>query len=218
MAEDSDLEKTEPASPRRLEKAREEGDVPRSRELATCTILLAAGAGFWIPATAWSRLDQHAGFGAVVRPRASLRFRSSAGTLPGPDRRSLIALGPLLLLLVVVALAPPLLIGGWLFSPRRCSPNSASMNPMNGLEQHGLRPRWWSWSRQSASVLVGVVAWLVMCQPDRGSCWPCTSRSRPALAHLAALLVMLSIAIVAGAGADRRASTCRTSCGATPRS
>jgi len=36
MAEDSDLEKTEQASDRRLEKAREQGDVPRSRELATC--------------------------------------------------------------------------------------------------------------------------------------------------------------------------------------
>ena len=48
MAEDSDLERTEPASERRLEQAREEGDVPRSRELATCTVLLAAGIGFWI--------------------------------------------------------------------------------------------------------------------------------------------------------------------------
>ena len=47
MAEGSDLEKTEPASPRRLEQAREEGDVPRSRELATCTVLLAAGCGIW---------------------------------------------------------------------------------------------------------------------------------------------------------------------------
>jgi len=42
MAEDSDLERTEPASLKRLEQAREEGDVPRSRELPTCTILLAA--------------------------------------------------------------------------------------------------------------------------------------------------------------------------------
>jgi hypothetical protein len=37
MAEESDLEKTEPASPRRLEKAREEGNVARSRELVTCS-------------------------------------------------------------------------------------------------------------------------------------------------------------------------------------
>jgi flagellar biosynthetic protein FlhB len=35
MAEESDLEKTEPASARRLEQAREEGQVPRSREIGT---------------------------------------------------------------------------------------------------------------------------------------------------------------------------------------
>ena len=32
MAEDSDLERTEPASPKRLEQAREEGDVPRGTD------------------------------------------------------------------------------------------------------------------------------------------------------------------------------------------
>jgi flagellar biosynthetic protein FlhB len=47
LAEESDLEKTESASPRKLEQAREHGDVPRSRELATCTLLLGAGAAFW---------------------------------------------------------------------------------------------------------------------------------------------------------------------------
>ena len=48
MAEDSEAEKTEPASQRRLEQAREEGDVPRSREVATFTVLMAAGAGLWM--------------------------------------------------------------------------------------------------------------------------------------------------------------------------
>ena len=48
MAEDSDAEKTEDASAQRLEKAREDGDVPRSRELATFTVLMAAASGFWM--------------------------------------------------------------------------------------------------------------------------------------------------------------------------
>src|SRR3954465_13925380 len=48
MAEDSDAERTEPASAKRLEQAREEGDVPRSRELATFTVLMAAGSGLWM--------------------------------------------------------------------------------------------------------------------------------------------------------------------------
>jgi flagellar biosynthetic protein FlhB len=47
MAEESDLEKTEPALPRRLEKSREEGNVARSRELATFVLLGTAVAGLW---------------------------------------------------------------------------------------------------------------------------------------------------------------------------
>jgi len=48
MSEESDLERTESASPKRLEQAREDGDVPRSKELSTCTVLLTAGASFWM--------------------------------------------------------------------------------------------------------------------------------------------------------------------------
>ena len=48
MSEESDLEKTEPASERRLEKAREEGNVARSRELTTFVMLATASAGLWL--------------------------------------------------------------------------------------------------------------------------------------------------------------------------
>ena len=47
MAEESDLEKTEPASSRRLEQAREEGQVPRSREIGAFLVLMVAAASFW---------------------------------------------------------------------------------------------------------------------------------------------------------------------------
>ena len=43
MAEDSDLEKTEQPSQRRLDQARERGEVARSRELSTFAILLVGG-------------------------------------------------------------------------------------------------------------------------------------------------------------------------------
>ncbi len=48
MSEESDLEKTEAASPRRLEQAREEGDVPRSRELASFALLAVGAGGLWV--------------------------------------------------------------------------------------------------------------------------------------------------------------------------
>ena len=59
MAEDSDLEKTEPASPRQLEKAREQGDVPRSREIGTFAVLAAAALGFWLSGEAMVRQLKH---------------------------------------------------------------------------------------------------------------------------------------------------------------
>ena len=50
MAEESDLEKTEAASPRRLQKAREEGQIARSRELGTFLMLATGVAGLWLGA------------------------------------------------------------------------------------------------------------------------------------------------------------------------
>ena len=40
MAEDSDQERTEDASPRRLEEARRKGNIARSRELVTFAVLM----------------------------------------------------------------------------------------------------------------------------------------------------------------------------------
>ncbi|MBY0437117.1 MAG: EscU/YscU/HrcU family type III secretion system export apparatus switch protein, partial [Burkholderiales bacterium] len=42
-SQQSDLEKTEPASPRRLEQAREQGQVARSTELTSFLVLAVSG-------------------------------------------------------------------------------------------------------------------------------------------------------------------------------
>src|SRR5690554_8116280 len=44
---DSSQEKTEEATPRKLEKAREDGQIPRSRDLTTTFILLAGTIGLY---------------------------------------------------------------------------------------------------------------------------------------------------------------------------
>ena len=51
MAEDSDLEKTEQPSQRKLDQAREKGQVARSRELSTFAVLLAGGGTLWFMGT-----------------------------------------------------------------------------------------------------------------------------------------------------------------------
>ena len=47
MAEDSDQEKTLAAAPRRLEQAREEGQVARSRELSAFAVMAASAGLLW---------------------------------------------------------------------------------------------------------------------------------------------------------------------------
>jgi flagellar biosynthesis protein FlhB len=134
MAEDSDLEKTEQASPKRLEKAREEGDVPRSKELATVTVLLAAGLGMLM-------LGGHLNDALKTSLSTGLSFERATAFDPNhllmvisnSIVSLLIAFAPFALLLIIVAIASPALIGGWIFSTKALMPNFGRLNPMKGL-------------------------------------------------------------------------------------
>lgn len=134
MAEESDLERTEPASPKRLEKAREEGDVPRSRELATVSVLLAAGIGMLA-------MGSHLNDALKESMSTGLRFDRAAAFDPLylltriADSLSalLIAFAPFALLLLIVAIASPALIGGWIFSGKALTPKFNRLNPLRGL-------------------------------------------------------------------------------------
>lgn len=164
MSEESDLEKTEPASPRRLEKAREEGQVVRSRELATFVMLMTGVAGLWTLGSVLGRtLD------TVMRQ--SLRFESATAfdtsrmlsRFASVVWESLLAFLPLLLLFGVAALAAPLLTGGWTFSTKVLAPDFGRMSPLSGLGRmfsvHSLAELFKAIAK---SLLVGGVgAWVV---------------------------------------------------------
>lgn len=134
MAEDSDLEKTEQASSKRLENAREEGDVPRSRELATVTVLFTAGIVLLMMGghlnqalktsmSAGLSFDRAAAYDPVV---LLVKITDNVYTL-------LLAFAPFALILLVVAIAAPVLIGGWVFSGKALVPQFGRLNPMRGL-------------------------------------------------------------------------------------
>lgn len=136
MADDNDLERTEPASPRRLEKAREEGQVARSQELTTFTLLIAASSSLWVIGSiiiqklsavleSGLRMEQEVAFNpALLLPRL---FQLA---LDG-----LLAIAPLLGWLVIIALVAPMLLSGWLFSSKALFPDLKRLNPVNGLKR-----------------------------------------------------------------------------------
>ena len=134
MAESSDLEKTEQATPKRLEKARQDGDVPRSRELGTVTLLLAAGLGMLM-------MGDHLN-GALKRTLSSgLTFDRATAFDPAvlivnmseSVYDLLIAFAPFALLLIAVAIGSPAFIGGWLFSAKALAPKFNKLNPIKGV-------------------------------------------------------------------------------------
>jgi len=134
--QDSDQEKTEEATPRRLEKSREEGQVARSRELATFMLLLAGVIGLW--SMGGLLYDQ---LGVVMEQAFLFERRQALETTPmlttalDLGERTLYALMPLFLLLTVVALVAPALLGGWLISAKSLKPQLSKLNPLKGLKR-----------------------------------------------------------------------------------
>lgn len=138
MAEedDSGQEKTEEPSSRKLEKAREEGQVPRSRELTTTAILLIAGIGLYAFAGFMSekiigltRENFSINRESIFDPNAMLD-RLAAAVFDG-----FLGVMPLIALLVLAAILGPIALGGWLYSPQSLLPKLDRMSPLAGLKR-----------------------------------------------------------------------------------
>ncbi len=134
MAEDSDLEKTEQPSQRRLDQARENGQVARSRELSTFAVLLAGGGTLWFMGAS---LTQH--MVKLLRDGLTLNrdmaFNASL-MIPRLYELSLdmlITFAPLLLAVLLAAALSPLLLNGWLFSIEAIQPRFSKLNPISGI-------------------------------------------------------------------------------------
>jgi flagellar biosynthetic protein FlhB len=135
MAEDSDLEKTEQATPKRIQKAREDGDVPRSKELATVSVLLAVLMSIWASGnhlTQALKTNMAAGLSLprnlVFEPTLLMvNIAHNIGDL-------LWALLPLAGIVIFIAIASPVLLGGWLFSAKAFMPKFGKLNPLKGLK------------------------------------------------------------------------------------
>lgn len=134
MADDSDLEKTESATPRRLEKAREEGQIVRSRELSSLALLAAGFYGVWGMSANIGDHLQSMLRGSFTFNHASVfdasRMLIGAGAA---SREGLYALLPILALTGMAALLSPLALGGWHVSANVLELKFSRLDPIAGL-------------------------------------------------------------------------------------
>jgi len=132
--QDSAQERTEPASPRKLGKAREKADVPRSRELGTAVVLIASLAGLALFGTAGARAYQ--GLAREQWHIERVHVFSDAALLNGlyePARAAFGIIAPFLALMVFAALIGSIMMSGWVFSTQALKPQLSRMNPLKGL-------------------------------------------------------------------------------------
>ncbi len=137
MAEhDSSQEKTEQPTPKRLREAREKGQIPRSRELNSMSIMVVGAAallflGSYIIGALSNMMSE--GF---ILTRAEIfdsgtifiRFRSALAEV-------LNGLMPFLALMTVVAIITPLALGGWAFSADQIAFKVDRLDPIAGLKR-----------------------------------------------------------------------------------
>lgn len=164
MAEESDLEKTEEPSGRRIEQAREQGQVPHSRELGTFLVLIVAGSAFWMMGS-WFTQRSMAIFrkGFAIDSKFMHEPAQMLPRLTDISVDALFAFSPLLALLLVAALLPPFVLNAWVFAPKALVPDLNRMNPLTGFG------RMFSWNSLMElgkavlkAVLVGGVAVLLI--------------------------------------------------------
>ena len=169
MAEESDLEKTEDPTPRRLSQAREEGQVPQSRELSTFLVTMTGVASIWVLGE-W--LSERM-FGIVRRAFTLTRdevFDTSemASMLGRLGSEAVLMLMPLFAVLLLASVAGPLMLGGFVVAPKVLRLDPTRMDPLKGLERmfsvHGLAEL--VKAILKAGLVGGVGSWVMWMQSD----------------------------------------------------
>ncbi len=167
MAEDSDLERTEPASGRKIQKAREQGNVPRSRELGTFAVLMASGAvvallGSFLMDSMRRLMHNSLDFG-----RADINDVSMMGrNLSEAGYDALLVVAPIAIVTVVAAVVASVMVSGWNFTTQSLQADLGKLNPLKGLG------RMFSWhslvelvkAMLKGGVIAGASVWMIWMQ------------------------------------------------------
>lgn len=135
MAEGDDQDqRTESPTQKRLDEAREKGQVPRSRDLSAAAVTLAGGIGLYsLGGTLAGHLLQIMRSGLTFGEAEAHDSGWMLSHLQHSSLQALMAAAPLLGLLLAAAVMAPLAIGGWTFSVEALMPNFGRMDPISGF-------------------------------------------------------------------------------------
>jgi flagellar biosynthetic protein FlhB len=127
-------ERTEQATPKRREEARKKGQVPRSVDLSTAAVCIAAAAAIYsMGHMASGQFVDFMRASLSIAPETAMSSEAMWPQLMNAGARSVWIILPILAATFFAALAAPLSIGGWNFSAGAIAPQFSRMNPITGF-------------------------------------------------------------------------------------
>jgi flagellar biosynthetic protein FlhB len=136
MADSDQNERTEEPSQRRLQEARERGQVPRSRELSNFATMIGGSAALVaIGGPLAAGLAQIVRSGLAVDPGKLAEPQFMLQSLGEAAGSAVLVLLPVFGVLIGLVLLASLALGGWNFSPRALTPDFSRLNPLAGIRR-----------------------------------------------------------------------------------
>ena len=136
MSEESDLEKTEPATPRRLDKAKEEGQVARSRELNTFLLLTGGVTMLWGTGEYMFRKLANIIYDSMwFDPRIPGDTEIMLALAAKSTINAILALLPIFVVLIVLAILSSIALGGLVFSAKALEFKPDRLGPLKGIKR-----------------------------------------------------------------------------------
>ncbi len=136
MSDSSSQDKTEKPSQRKIDNARKEGQIARSKELATAGLILASGMSLSWFAPLFSEYFSHLLTTQMQLDRAATRDPHLMLLMFSEAIIGMImVLGPFILVLNVATVFLGMLPGGLIFVLNNIQPKFSKMNPLSGLKR-----------------------------------------------------------------------------------
>jgi len=134
MAEETGQDKTEDPTPKRLFDARQKGDIPRSKELSTTSLLLVAGLAAVIFGSQVAQAISQMMRDNFLLDRADIDDAAKMiEHLVAAIADSFFSLFGFFLMVILAAIISPIAIGGWNFSGQALQPKGSRLNPIAGV-------------------------------------------------------------------------------------
>jgi|TARA_B110000483_G_scaffold22171_1_gene25434 flagellar biosynthetic protein FlhB len=208
MAEESSEEKSEEPTAKRLEKARDDGQVARSQELGVALMMVGASIFMYMFGGIFvGGLTEAFSNGFVFDRRTVFSESQLPAEFGSQGLTSMMLMLPFFGLTMLIAAASGGVLGGYIFSLKAVAPKASKLNPMSGLKRmFGTQALIGLTKALLKFILVGGVLFLVISQRFDTLIFLGLMDLKPALQEAGALIafgaVLVTLALLVPAAID----------------